>query len=310
MVRIRVIEETIADFYPQQEMRCPVHLSVGQEAIPVGVCAHLTPKDYILSGHRSHSHYLAKGGNLKAMMAEIYGKVSGCCSGKGGSMHLVDLDCGFLGAVPIVGSTIPIAVGAAFGSHLKKEDRVTVSFFGEGATEEGVLHESINFAVLKNLPIIFICENNLFSVYSPLSVRRKKGQAICDLIAGYGIPANKFDGNNLVEIYNASKGAVDRARNNGGPSFLEFTTYRWLEHCGPFYDNDIGYRTVEEFETWRSKCPIERTEDLLIQQGVLNKHEIDKIRCGFKEEMVEAVDYAKKSPFPDKSTLMKHVYAP
>ncbi len=167
-----MVEEKIAKLYPEQEMRCPVHLCIGQEAICVGVCANLGPEDYVLSNHRSHGHYLAKGGDLKAMMAEIYGKVTGCCQGKGGSMHLVDLPSRFLGAVLIVGSTIPIAVGAALGTVMEGEQRVTVVFLGEGATEEGVFHESLNFAALKKLPVIFVCENNYFSVYPHLSVRQ------------------------------------------------------------------------------------------------------------------------------------------
>ncbi|MBI4331624.1 MAG: thiamine pyrophosphate-dependent dehydrogenase E1 component subunit alpha, partial [Chloroflexi bacterium] len=172
MLRIRLVEERIAELYPEQQMRCPVHLCTGQEAIAAGVSAHLTSDDYALSNHRSHGHYLAKGGDLKAMMAEIYGRVTGCSRGKGGSMHLVDLAAGFLGATPIVGSTIPMAVGAALATVMKGEKRVTVAYFGDAAVEEGVFHESLNFAALKRLPVVFVCENNFFSVYSPLSVRQ------------------------------------------------------------------------------------------------------------------------------------------
>ena len=170
MVRIRIVEESIAEHYPEQEMRCPVHFSIGQEAVAVGVCVHLDPSDHVFSNHRSHGHYLAKGGDLKAMVAEIYGKEAGCSRGFGGSMHLLDLKHGFLGAAPIVGSTIPIAVGSALTATVKEEDRVTVVFLGDGATEEGVFSESLNFAALKQLPVVFVCENNLYSVYSPLSV--------------------------------------------------------------------------------------------------------------------------------------------
>ena len=176
MLRIRMVEEAIADLYAQQDMRCPIHLCIGQEAVAVGVCAALAADDYVLSGHRSHGHYLAKGGNLPAMLAEFYGKVTGCCQGKGGSMHLVDLAAGFLGAVPIVGSTMPIAVGTALASVMRGESRVTAVFFGEGATEEGVFHESLNFAALQKLPVVFVCENNLYSVYSPLAVRQPAGR--------------------------------------------------------------------------------------------------------------------------------------
>jgi len=171
MLRIRMVEEAIADRYAEQEMRCPVHLSIGQEAIAVGVCSALEFRDYVMSTHRGHAHYLAKGGDLKALLAEIYGRATGCASGKGGSMHLVDLSVNMLGTTPIVGSTLPVAVGTAFATRMRHQDNITVVFFGEGATEEGVFAESINFAALKRLPVIFVCENNLYSVYTR-SIRR------------------------------------------------------------------------------------------------------------------------------------------
>src|SRR5579859_6536135 len=176
LLRLRLVEERIAELYPEQEMRCPVHLSIGQEAVAVGVCDHLEPADQALSGHRSHGHYLAKGGDLRAMLAELYGRETGCARGKGGSMHLVDLEAGFLGATPIVASTIPIAVGVAFAARLRGQPLVTVAFFGEGATEEGVFHEAANFAALHRLAVVFVCENNLYSVYSPLEVRQPAGR--------------------------------------------------------------------------------------------------------------------------------------
>src|SRR5581483_333859 len=191
MLRIRAVEEAIAALYSEQQMRCPVHLSIGQEAVAAGSCAAVEQTDYAMSGHRSHAHYLAKGGSLRAMMAEIYGKAAGCCGGKGGSMHLVDLAAGFLGAVPIVGSTIPIAVGTAFASKARGESRVTLSFFGEGATEEGVFHESINFASLKKLPVVFVCENNFYSVYSPLSVRQPAQREVFQQAIGHGVEDRK-----------------------------------------------------------------------------------------------------------------------
>ena len=187
MTRIRMVEEEIAKRYPEQQMRCPVHLSIGQEAAAVGVCAALQPTDWAFSGHRNHAHYLAKGGNLKAMLAEIYGKATGCCGGKGGSMHLTDQASGFIGATPIVGSTVPIAVGAALTAQREGKGRVVVVFLGDGAMEAGVVHESLNFAALKKLPILFACENNLYSVYSPLDVRQPNQRTISDLAAGHGV---------------------------------------------------------------------------------------------------------------------------
>jgi len=303
MLRIRMVEEKIAGLYPQQEMRCPVHLCIGQEAVPAGVCANLISNDYAVSNHRSHGHYLAKGGDLKSMLAELYGKVTGCSQGKGGSMHLVDLKAGFLGASPIVGSTIPIGVGAALGSMMKKEKRVTVIFFGEGATEEGVFHESVNFALLKNLPVVFVCENNLYSVYSPLSVRQPKTREVYELAKGHGMESFQADGNDVMKVYELTQKAVSKAREGKGPTFLEFKTYRWREHCGPLYDNDTGYRTEKEFLEWKKRCPIENLKksfDLPIIQQMEKK---------FQVEIEAAVKFAKESPFPKEEQLMEHVYA-
>ena len=310
MLRIRLVEEAIAELYPEQEMRCPVHLCVGQEAISVGVCLNLTPDDYVLSNHRSHGHYLAKGGDLKAMMAEIYGKDTGCCFGKGGSMHLIDLPVGFLGAVPIVGSTIPIAVGAALGSTMRGQNRVTVVFLGEGATEEGVFHESVNFAMLKKLPVVFVCENNFFSVYSPLSVRQPEGREVFELAKGHGMESYQADGNDVVEVYSLAETAVSKARNGGGPTFLEFKTYRWREHCGPYYDNDLGYRAECDFLEWRDRCPLDRFKERLLADGILSFIEIEDMENIIKTEMAEAVAFAKKSPFPEEDLLLEHIYAP
>ncbi len=310
MLRIRIIEEKIAEIYAEQEMRCPVHLCVGQEAVAVGVCANLTRDDYVLSNHRSHGHYLAKGGNLKAMIAEIYGKATGCCQGKGGSMHLVDLSAGFLGATPIVGSTIPIAVGVALGTAMRGEQRVAVIFQGDAATEAGVFHESLNFAVLKKLPVVFVCENNLYSVYSPLSVRQPEGREIFRLAAGYGVDSFQGDGNNVVEVYKLAGQAINQVREGKGPVFLEFATYRWREHCGPNYDNNLGYRTESEFQEWRQRCPVERLQKQLLKEGILSQQDIDHMTKNFKAEMEEAIAFAKESPFPTEANLMEHIYCP
>ncbi|MBT9141755.1 MAG: Acetoin:2,6-dichlorophenolindophenol oxidoreductase subunit alpha [Syntrophomonadaceae bacterium] len=310
MLRIRMIEEKIAELYPEQEMRCPVHLCIGQEAVAAGVCANLSHDDYVLSNHRSHGHYLAKGGDLKAMMAEFYGKVTGCSKGKGGSMHLVDLSVGFLGATPIVGSTIPIAVGTAFGSVMRGETRVSVIFFGDAAPEEGVFHESLNFAMLKRLPVVFVCENNFYSVYSPLSVRQPEGREIFELAKGHGIESYQGDGNDVVEVYQLAERAVRKARHGGGPTFLEFKTYRWREHCGPYYDNDLGYRAESEFQEWRRRCPIETLKERLLSSGVLCNQDIHDMVSDLDAEMEDAIVFAKESPLPEEQLLLEHIYAP
>ena len=310
MLRIRMVEEKITELYPEQEMRCPVHLCIGQEAIAAGVCANLSRNDYVLSGHRSHGHYLAKGGNLKAMMAELYGKVTGCSKGKGGSMHLVDLSVGFLGATPIVGSTIPIAVGTAFGSVMLNEQRVTVVFFGDAAVEEGVFHESINFAMLKKLPVVFVCENNLYSVYSPLSVRQPEGREIFWLAKGHGMESYQGDGNDVIQVYKLAEQAIGKARQGNGPTFLEFKTYRWREHCGPYYDNDLGYRTESEFQKWKQRCPIERLKERLLGDRVLCNQDIKRMVSNLEVEIEDAVAFAKESPFPEGQLLLEDIYAP
>jgi TPP-dependent pyruvate/acetoin dehydrogenase alpha subunit len=309
MLRIRRIEEGIAAHYPEQEMRCPVHLCIGQEAVAVGVCANLGPNDWVMSGHRSHGHYLAKGGNLNTMLAEIYGKETGCCRGRGGSMHLVDLEQGFLGATPIVAATIPIAVGAAFGSRMRGEERLVVTFFGEGATEEGAFHEAANFAVLKKLAALFVCENNLYSVYSPMSVRQPHGREIFRLAQGHGMEARQGDGNDVLQVHQLAGEAITQIRAGGGPIFLEFKTYRWREHCGPNYDNDIGYRTEEEFLYWKERCPLERARTLMKTQNLLAACESEEMEQAIRAEFADAMRFAKESPFPSGDRLFDHVYA-
>lgn len=309
MLRIRIVETMIAEHYGEQEMRCPVHLSIGQEAAEVGACVALEPQDYVLSGHRSHGHYLAKGGNLKAMMAEIYGKATGCAGGKGGSMHLIDLDAGFLGAAPIVGSTIPIATGVALAVQMRKEARVVMVFLGDGATETGAFYESINFATLKNLPIVYIVENNFYSVYSPMHVRQRGETRIVDIARAHGMAAQRADGNDLEVAYQLSNQAVTKARMGEGPTLLEFMTYRWLEHCGPAYDNDLGYRTEEEFKAWKGRDPITAYERKLLAEGIIKHPEIENITLSVQEEMAAAIAFAKQSPWPDLAMLDQHVYA-
>lgn len=309
MLRIRMIEESIAERYAEQEMRCPVHLSIGQEAVAVGVCAALEPEDYLMSTHRAHAHYLAKGGDLKRMLAEIYGRATGCSSGKGGSMHLVDLSVNMLGSTPIVGSSLAVAVGTAFGSWLGGRNRVTAVFFGEGATEEGVFFEGLNFAALKRLPVVFVCENNLYSVYSPMSVRQSPARDRVMLAQAHGMEGVRGDGNDVEAVFHLAGEAVARARRGQGPTFMELDTYRWREHCGPNYDNHIGYRTEEEFLEWRKRCPIQKCRSGLIQDGLLSEQEAGVGAIGIRQEIEDAFAYAKASPFPMEDQLFTGVYA-
>jgi pyruvate dehydrogenase E1 component alpha subunit len=309
MVRIRMVEEAIAARYADQEMRCPVHLSIGQEAAAAGVCAALRPGDQAMSGHRSHAHYLAKGGSLRAMIAEIYGRQTGCCGGRGGSMHLVDLAAGFVGAVPIVGSTIPIATGLAFADRQLGRDRVTVAFLGEAATEEGVFHESANFASLHRLPIVFVCENNLYSVYSPLHVRQPAHREVWQLAAGHGIDAHQGDGNDPLAVRALMRDAAAHARGGHGPVFLELKTYRWREHCGPGFDNHIGYRTEAEYLAWKERDPIATLEYRLQESGELDELRYAQFKDRVEAEIADAFAAARRDPLPAGHTLLDHVYA-
>src|SRR5581483_3746334 len=309
MLRIRLVEETIADRYPEGEMRCPVHLSIGQEAVAVGVAASLAADDCLMSAHRAHAHYLAKGGDLTALLAELYGRATGCSSGRGGSMHLVDLDVNMLGSTPIVGSALPVAVGTAFGAWQQGRGGVTVVFVGEGATEQGVFAECLNFAALKRLALVFVCENNLYSVYSPLDVRQAPARDRAALATAHGIPTASGDGNDVEAVVAATLAATARARRGDGPTYLEFATYRWREHCGPNYDNDLGYRTEEEFLFWKQRCPIEGTRRELLAARLVDEHELQKMNDDIGREIDQAVDFAERSPFPVRDDMAKNVYA-
>jgi TPP-dependent pyruvate/acetoin dehydrogenase alpha subunit len=292
MLRIRLVEESIANKYSEQKMRCPTHLSIGQEAIAVGVCANLTSQDQVLSTHRAHAHYLAKGGCLNSMMAEIYGKASGCSKGMGGSMHLIDTSVGFMGSTAIVGNTIPVAVGLALEKKLARKKSIACVFFGDGATEEGAFYESINFAIIHSLPIIFICENNLYSVYSGLEVRQPVDRKIYKMVRAMGISAQHGNGNDVEEVARKVKHAKTMILKSGGPQFLEFDTYRWREHCGPNFDNNIGYREESEFLKWKKKDPLKNFYSENSQKYIDRK--IDKI----SQEIDDAHKFADDSKFP------------
>jgi TPP-dependent pyruvate/acetoin dehydrogenase alpha subunit len=308
MARIREVEERIAARYGEWEMRCPVHLCTGQEAVPVGVCAALAPHDKVLGAHRSHGHYLAKGGDMNRMLAELYGKATGCTGGKGGSMHLVDLEAGFVAATPLVGSTIAIAVGVAFAAQMRGEDTVTVNFFGDAATEEGIFHESLAFAALKQLPMIFVCENNLYSVLSPLEVRQAPERDLMGIARSNGLASASGDGNDVDEVLRLAREAVQRARSGGGGTVLEFATYRWREHCGPNFDNDVPYRPDGEFELWAERDPVVTYRRRLLDERAAAS-DLDSIDADVATEVDDAFAFAERSPFPAREEFATHVYA-
>ena len=308
MYRIRSVEERIAAEYPAGKMRCPTHLSIGQEAVPTALSECVNTSDFAVSTHRGHAHYLAKGGDLRAMIAEVHGKATGCSRARGGSMHLVDPSVGFMGTTAIVGNSIPIGVGLALSAQLKGTDQISVVFIGDGAIEEGVFYESANFAAVRNLPVLFICENNLFSVYSPLSVRQPKDRSIAKLSEAIGLTTATGDGNNVVEAFEIIEKAVAGLRNKECPWLLEFYTYRRLEHCGPYNDDHLGYRTLEEVEKWKQKDPIQHLEKAMQGDGYFLE-KINSIRTEVDREIEEVFNLVSQDPFPNSEEAYQGVYA-
>jgi TPP-dependent pyruvate/acetoin dehydrogenase alpha subunit len=308
MLRIRKIEEKISSIYYEQEIRCPVHLSIGQEAIAVGVCKNLKNNDKIVTAHRSHAHFLAKGGSLNKMIAELYGKETGCAKGLGGSMHLIDLNSGVYAAVPIVGSTIPIGTGIAWANKLKKNKDVVVAFFGDGATEEGVFFESLDFAALHNLPILFVCENNEYSVYSHISKRQSNKRKITKIAKSMGINSLIIDGNSIEKIFLESKKIINKIRKLSVPFLIELKTYRNLEHCGPNNDDELGYRKKNYLNFWKNRCPINNYKNYLKSKKYLSNYNDLNIKKKIEQEITKSFEFAKKSKFPKKELLDKFIY--
>ena len=308
MLFIRHVEEMIVKKYHEQKMRCPVHLSIGQEAAAVGVCHALLKKDRIFSNHRSHGHYLAKKGDLKRMLAEIYGKYAGCCGGRGGSMHLFDKSQNITASVPLVSSSIALAVGSALSSKIDNSKEVTVSFLGDGSVEEGIFHESLNFASINKLPIIFVCENNLYSVYTPIN-ERQPVRPFNKLGEAHAVKSYICDGNDVLKIYEITKKLVKNCRLNKGPFFLTLNTYRHREHCGPNYDNTIGYRTEKEFKLWKKKDPIKNFKKKLINNYHFNEKQFDQLSIKLNKSINKAFNFAEKSKLPTPELIDKYIYA-
>lgn len=309
MLRIRAVEETIAERYAEGKMRCPTHLCTGQEGVSAAIGAALRDDDFAVSTHRAHGHYLGKGGDLKRMMAEIYGKETGCSAGKGGSMHLVDRAVGFMGSTAIVGNTVPVGVGLALSIQLHGTDQVSCVFLGDAVVEEGVFFESANFAALRRLPVLFVCENNLYSVYSPLGVRQPAGRSIAGLVAAIGIETHSCDGNDAAGAYAVAAKAVQTIRTEKRPVFLEFSTYRWREHCGPNYDNHIGYRTEAEYDEWKLRDPIARLLAQMQADGSVTTAELEQMTNEIRAEVDAAFTFAETSPFPSPEAMFDHVVA-
>ena len=301
LYRIRRVEEEIARVYPTDKIKSPVHLSIGQEAASVGVCAALAPEDVVFGTYRGHALYLAKGGDLKRMIAELYGKATGCTKGKGGSMHLIAPEQGVMGTSAVVGTTIANAIGYAYALRYRREDAVVASFFGDGATEEGVFAESLNFAALKRLPILFVCENNQYAIHTHQS-RRQGTPDICARARGHGLAAERINGNDLPLLCERAEDLVAGVRAGAGPRFLEILTYRWKEHVGPNQDYHLGYRTEEEAAPWISGDSVRRLSEL-IEPSVRARLEKQ-----VAEEIAEAFAFAEASPYPEPEELFRDVF--
>lgn len=304
MLEIRNFELEVDRLFKANLIWGTCHLSVGQEASAVGAVAALDEKDMITSTHRGHGHCIAKGGKLPQMFAELLGKETGYCRGRGGSMHIADLEMGNLGANGIVGGGIPIATGAALASKLKKDGKVTLCFFGDGATSQGAFHEAVNLAAVMKLPVVYVCENNLYGMSVPFS-KASAVENAADRAKAYNIPGIIVDGNDVEAVYGVVKEAVERARKGEGPSLIETKTYRWLGHSK---SDPRVYRTREEEEEWKQRCPIKRYRQQLISEGV-DEEELTKIEKEVEGAIQEALEYAQNSPEPKVEEIMDDVYA-
>jgi len=307
MLRIRKFEERVASLVSEGEIICPSHLYTGEEAVSTGVCSALRKDDWVFSTHRSHGHYVAKGGDIKALMAELYCRATGCSRGRGGSMHLASPEVGLPGSSAIVAGTIPLAVGTALAFSMRGEGRVSVAFFGDGAVNEGVFYESLNFASLKRLPVIFVCENNLYSTHMPISACLADTN-IYQKAEAFKMPGVRIDGNNVVEVYKTAKGAVKDARCGKGPALVECMTYRWRGHVGSNFDLEKGLRSKQELDYWMKRCPIKALEGLLLNHDIISESEKEQICRGIEEEIEEALIFAKQSPYPGQNELLDNVF--
>ena len=299
---VRRVEEEVARAYPHDRIKSPVHLSIGQEAVAVGVCDTLHPDDVVSATYRGHAVYLAKGDDLKAFMAELFGKVTGTTGGKGGSMHLIAMDRHVLGASAVVGTTVPVAAGYALALKREGKKRFVSAFFGDGATEEGAFYETLNFAALKALPVLFVCENNQYAIHTPIE-RRWANLDLCNRVSVFGVPANQVDGADVLAVRRAAAAAGKRIRAGGGPEFIECMTYRWREHVGPNEDYDDGYRTRDELEPWQARDAVVRCGTMIDDDARV------RIDAEIEEMIADAMAFAESSPFPSEEALTSHVFA-
>ena len=307
MLRTRRVEETIESLYHEDNMKTPIHLYIGQEAIAAGVCAHLNVDDAIFTTYRSHGQYLSKGGDLNRMIAELHCKETGCAKGRGGSMHLMDLSAGHYGSSAIVGGCLPIATGMAFAQQRQNKGAVTVTFFGDGATDEGIFYESVNYAMLKKLPVVFVLENNEWAVCSHLSTR-KVGENLFHSADPEHLFSEKVDGNSVLDVYDVAGRAIEHARSGKGPAFIECVTYRVRGHAGSGTDSHLGHRSSEEIETWEERCPLQNFQTWLLEEESITPSELERMETEVQTEIENAFAFATASPLPQDEDLMQYVY--
>ena len=305
---IRETDLQISKRYSEDKMRCPTHLSVGQECVPSVIGTFTTKKDLCVGSHRSHAHYLGKGGSLKKFISELYGKLTGCSKGRGGSMHLTDLSVGFVGSTAIVSNTIPVGVGLSLTSNILKKKQTVIIYLGDASVEEGVFFESLNFAIVKKIPVIFVCENNFYSVYSPLSVRQPSNRKIYKMVRGFNIKSFKANGNMFKDVVQTFLKAKKFVEEKKMPIFLEFQTYRWYEHCGPNIDDHLNYRNKKELLYWKKNDPVNILQDFLIKKKLISTNSISIMKNLILRKIDSAFKYAERSPFPKNKDLFKYLY--
>lgn len=307
MVRIRCFEEAAGKMMENGKIPGALHLYVGQEAVAAGIMQHLSDEDQIASTHRGHGHLVAKGGDFKPMFAELYGRATGYCKGKGGSMHISNMEVGMLGANGIVGGGPPIAMGAAFSNKFRKTKNVAIAFFGDGASNEGSVHEAANMAALYKLPCIFVCENNGYGEYTS-QANHQAVQDVADRAAGYGMPGVVVDGMDVIAVYEAAGEAIERARKGDGPTLLECKTYRYFDHVG-VRGMGLSYRSDEELESWKKRDAINTFEKSLVDFEIVTQKKIDAVYKKVNSEIEKAIEFAEQSPYPDPSALLDNVYS-
>jgi 2-oxoisovalerate dehydrogenase E1 component len=306
MLEIRRAEEQLARLHQSGQIPGACHTYVGEEAIATGVCAHLRETDTVMSTHRGHGHALAKGVPVRELIAELLGKATGCSHGRGGSMHLFKPEVGMLGTSGIVGPSILMAAGAGYSAMLQGSDRVSVAFFGDGAVGNGAFHEGLNLATIWDLPVLFVCENNLYATEVPFRTVTRQ-PSVAARAASYGLPGFEIDGNDVIAVYQAAAEAVARARAGNGPTLLECKTYRTRPHSEGM--RDAGYRTAEEIAEWKGRDPIARLRDQLLREGSATEAEIGAVDTAVRELVAEAVEFAQASPWPDPATATTHVFS-